>query len=130
MFGEEMKSLTEDIEASYEARKAAISALAQETHHFLGTFQQQHEAMARALKANFVSETEERSAQTQALLNRFAHECEAQAATLKSDLASFRTRLSREVVEMRGEFAADHQQARAAWQHHARTKGKKQAGRS
>ena len=55
MYSTQMKSLTEDIQASDETRKAAVSALAKETHQALGNFHRERERMASDLKRSLTS---------------------------------------------------------------------------
>ncbi len=55
MYSTQMKSLTEDIQASDETRKAAVSALAKETHQALGNFHRERERMVSDLKRSLTS---------------------------------------------------------------------------
>ncbi len=61
----QVKSLTEDIEASYETRIAAVSDLVKETHQTLGNFHREHEKMASDQKRSLASNRSGRARQVQ-----------------------------------------------------------------
>ncbi len=61
----EVKSLAEDIEASYETRIAAISDLVKETHQTLGNFKREREKIASDLMRSLASNRSDRIRQVQ-----------------------------------------------------------------
>jgi ribosomal protein L17 len=89
MLNDEMKSLAEAIEASYEARRAALSRLKEETAQTLRDFHQEHEEMARDLKADLANETRERSKETQEFMSSLANENKERAASVRNELSSY-----------------------------------------
>jgi tryptophanyl-tRNA synthetase len=72
MLSDQMKSLTEAIEASYEEREAALSQLKQETHETLQRFHQEHEEMAKALRSELSSYRESVSQAVHELMSEYA----------------------------------------------------------
>src|SRR5450755_3972138 len=61
----DIKSLTENIEASYETRVAAVSDIVQETHQTLGNFKREREKMASDLRQSLASNRSDRIRQVQ-----------------------------------------------------------------
>ncbi|MDQ2887631.1 MAG: hypothetical protein M3Y39_16280 [Chloroflexota bacterium] len=61
----DVKSLTENIEASYETRVAAVSDIVQETHQTLGNFKREREKMASDLRQSLASNRSDRIRQVQ-----------------------------------------------------------------
>jgi hypothetical protein len=78
----EVKSLTEDIEASYETRIAAVSDLVQETHQTLGNFKREREKMASDLKRSLASSRSDRIRQVQEMRAGKTKEVEELAQTI------------------------------------------------
>jgi predicted DNA-binding protein YlxM (UPF0122 family) len=124
-----MKSLAQDIEASYGTRRAAVSEIVKETHQTLENFHREREEKARAFRASLSSETRERIEKTQDLLSHFAKEHEEMAGSLRRELSSFRRNLSRMVDDMMANFSDDRRQAHAHWTQLAQIMDAKRAGK-
>ena len=99
MFSDQMKSLTEDIEASYETRKAAVSALVKETHQSLGNFHRGREKMTSDLKRSLASNKVRRAKDVQ----KMRAENSKGLKDMSKELTGF---LSTAESERRQEFAA------------------------
>jgi hypothetical protein len=85
---DEIKSLTEDIEASYETRVAAVSDLAEETHQILGNFKQERERMAGDLKRSLASNRSDRIRQVQEMRAGNSRDFEGVTQTVAEFLAA------------------------------------------
>ncbi|MGB8345523.1 MAG: hypothetical protein WCD86_11605 [Ktedonobacteraceae bacterium] len=85
MISDQMKSLTEDIETDYGTRKAAVMALAKETHQSLGDFQRERAKMGRGLRRSLTSNRVQREKQVQRM--RAAHNAGLQ--DVSSAMATF-----------------------------------------
>lgn len=152
---EQVKSFTEDIEASYETRKAAVAHLARGTHQALEQFQRDHKKRAgelmrslaahrarrtsqvQKMRARNKSDLKERAGENKArietvhtLLVRFAREHEAMADGLRSELSTFQKNLSQAVNGLLGEFSLDHRQARAHLNRLSQEMAAKRTGKS
>ena len=129
-----VKSVTEDIEASYGLRMAAVADVVNETHQTLGNFHREHDKMAQELKRSLAASERERkkefarlkkdlqgdiatiekdTAHTLASLRSEHHEM---AEVLRSELSSFQMDLSSAVENMLAASSADSRQARNEWQ--------------
>jgi len=89
---DQIKALTEDIEASYGTRMAEVSDIVKETHQTLGKFNRERTKMASDLKRSLAS-------------NRREHE--RMAKDLKRNLASNRSARASQVRKMRAENNKD-----------------------
>jgi hypothetical protein len=96
---DQVRSLAENIEASYETRIAAISDIVEEAHQTLGNFNREHEKMAGNLRRSLASNRSERASQVQRM--RAEHDKELKEMAQK--MAEF---LSASEKERRKEFAA------------------------
>jgi len=83
--------------------------------------------MAHALKTSLAGETGARIEEVHTMLNRFTKEHQAMASSLRNELSSFQSSLTKAVDEMLATFSADHQQARAHWEHLTATMSRKKA---
>ena len=129
----QVKSLTEDIEASYGTRIAAVSDIVKETHQTLGNFNRQHKKMADDLRDSLSASEEERIEEFTTLIG----EKKGVVATIAKETQQMRAENVRELKEranevrkMLGEFSADQRQARAHWQNLAKVMAAKRAGKS
>jgi len=89
---DQIKALTEDIEASYGTRMAEVSDIVKETHQTLGKFNRERTKMATDLRRSLAS-------------NRREHE--GMAKDLKRNLASNRSARASQVRKMRAENNKD-----------------------
>jgi dsDNA-specific endonuclease/ATPase MutS2 len=142
-----VKSVTEDIEASYGLRTAAVADVVKETHQTLGNFHREHDKMAQELKRSLAASEKERkkefarlkrelqgdiatiekdTAQTLASLRSEHHEM---AEVLRSELLSFQKDLSSAVENMLADTSADHRQAHNEWQKLTHVMATKRAGK-
>jgi leucyl aminopeptidase (aminopeptidase T) len=150
------KSLTENIEASYETRAASISDVAHGTHQLLENFKWEQQERAGALRNELATAERERTQAFAALNERIKDE----VATIERDtsqmladfmqshkerinalrneltaverertqaFAEFQSRLRRNVDETIENIAADHRQARSHWENLSKTMATKRA---
>ena len=102
---DQVKSLTEEIEASYETRIAAVSDLAKATHQAQENFRREHEKMASGLRRSLASNRAARTSHVQKMRAENAKALEDTASELKEmaeKVAEFRAASEK---ERRQEFA-------------------------
>lgn len=102
---DEVKSFTEDIEASYETRKAAVADLAKETHQTLDHFKRERKKMAGELKRSFVAHRAQRISQVQKLRARNGKDLKDMTGELKKMAQKVPVFLSASEKERKLEFA-------------------------
>lgn len=142
-----IKSVTEDIEASYGLRIAGVAAGVKETHQTLGNFHREHNTMAHELKRSLAASERERKKEfarlmkgiqgeraaiekdTAQTLAGFRSEHREMAGALKSELVSFQRNLSSTVEDMLAGFSTDHRQAHNEWQKLTHVMAAKRAGK-
>ncbi len=143
-----VKSVTEDIEASYGLRIAGVADIVNETHQTLGNFHREHDKMAQELKRSLAASERERkkefarlkrelqgniatiekdTAHTLASLRSEHHEM---AEVLRSELSSFQIDLSSAVEDILAASSADSRQARHEWQKLTHVMATKRAGKT
>jgi septal ring factor EnvC (AmiA/AmiB activator) len=114
----EVKSLTEDIEASYDARIAAVSDIVNGTHQALGNFHREHEKMARDLKRSLAASEKDRRKEFATLIGEIKDVVAAIEKDTVETLADFKSddkNRSKTVGNMLAGFSADQRQARTHW---------------
>lgn len=84
---DQVKSLTEDIEACYETRRAAVFEIAKETRQALGKFNKEREQMADDLKLSLVSKKSERASQVRRMRAANRKDLAANQKILKASLS-------------------------------------------
>src|SRR5579859_382814 len=108
----EVKALTEDIEASYETRIAAVADIVKETHQALGNFHHEHEKMARDLKRSLAASEKDRRKEFATLIGEIKDVVAAIEKDTTHTLADFKrehTTRGRAVANMLAEFSTDQQ---------------------
>ncbi|MBA2679243.1 MAG: hypothetical protein H0U76_12695 [Ktedonobacteraceae bacterium] len=129
---EELKSLAERIEASYEPRREAVADLTKETHEMLGNFDREHEEMTRDLQqelATFRQEHEEMTRDLKQSLATFQQERKQEFATLIGEIKGEITAIEKDTAGTLADFSADHRQAHSNWEHLAKVMATKRAGK-
>jgi phage host-nuclease inhibitor protein Gam len=106
MYSDQMKSLTEDIEAAYGARKAAVSALVQETHQSLGNFQREREKMSSELKQSLASNRVRHAKQVQNMRAEHIRDLQETSKELAQSLAAADGERRLEFAALIGEIKA------------------------
>src|SRR5437016_3520326 len=98
---DQVKSLTEKIEASYEARTEAVADIVKETQEMLGRFKQEHEQMIHDLRDFLISSRrahEERARETAEFLS-------AATAERKEEAVKLRERMKEEIAKIESDTA-------------------------
>ncbi len=96
----QVKSLTEDIEASYGTRVAAVSDIVRETRQALGNFNREHEKMAGDLRRSLAANSSGRVSEVRKLRAENAEQLKEMAKDLLSFLASGKSQRKEEVGEL------------------------------
>ncbi|MDP2960594.1 MAG: hypothetical protein Q8N71_04135 [candidate division Zixibacteria bacterium] len=91
----QIKSLTEDIEASYGARVVAVSDIIKETHQTLGSFHRAHQKMAGDLRDSLSTSERER-------MKDFA--------TLIGDIKAAVESIEKDTTDLLSKFAQEHKE--------------------
>lgn len=102
----QVKSLTDEIEASFETRKAVVADIAKETRQTLGNFSREHEKMARDLKRSLASNTSNRARQVQNMRARNVKDLQNVTRKLREMAQQIATFLTTAEKERKQEFAA------------------------
>ena len=97
----QVKSLTEDIEASYGARVAAVSDIVKETHQTLGSFHRAHQKMAGDLRDSLSTSERERMKDFAILIR----DVKAAVKAIGKDTAETRTKNVKDLKEMAHKLA-------------------------
>jgi len=92
----QVKSLTEDIEASYGTRIAAVSDIVKETHRTLGNFNREHEKMAGGLRRSLASGESVRIKEFTTLIGEIKEVVES----IEKDTTNLLSRFAQEHKEM------------------------------
>jgi len=100
----QVKSLTEDIEASYGERIAAVSDVVKETHHTLGSFHRAHQKMAGELKRTLVANSSGRVSEVRKLRAENTKQLKEMAKDLLSFLTSANSERKEGVVKLMKEI--------------------------
>jgi translation initiation factor 1 (eIF-1/SUI1) len=101
----QVKSLTEDIEASYGARRAAVSDIVKETHQTLGHFNREHEKMTRDLRSSLASNRSARASHVQNMRAENEQDLKEMARELAESLSASEKERRAAEEERRKEFA-------------------------
>jgi hypothetical protein len=141
----EVKSLTENIEASYETR--VVEELAQTVTEFLAVAErerkQEFTILLQEIKsqvadiqndaanslADFRSNHRQMAEALRGELADFRSQQKEMVAALRSEFATFSRDLHQQVSGMLAEFSSDQQQARAEWEKLTRVMSAKRAGK-
>jgi len=97
----QVKSLTEDIEASYGTRIAAVSDIVKETHQTLGSFHRAHQKMADELRDSLSTSERERMKDFAILIG----DVKAAVEAIEKDTAATRAENVRDLKEMAQKLA-------------------------
>lgn len=111
---DQIKALTEDIEASSEARSAAVAENARETRQALGNFNQEREKMASDQKRSLASNRSERTRHVQKTLADFGKERQATAKSLRAHLTGETSARVAATRDMMTHFATEREEMVAA----------------
>ncbi|HYT42565.1 MAG TPA: hypothetical protein VEP90_09475 [Methylomirabilota bacterium] len=103
---EQIQALTENIEASYGPRIAAVSDIVEETHQTLGNFHREHEKMARDLKRSLASNRSARVSQVQKMRAAHKKELKEIAPKIAELLSAAETERREEFTTLMGEIEA------------------------
>lgn len=96
----QVKSLTEDIEASYGGRIAAVSDIVKETRQTLGNFNQEHKKMAGDLNKSLAANSSGRVSEVRKLRAENTKQLKEMAKDLLNFLASGKSERKEEVGEL------------------------------
>jgi len=97
----QVKALTEDIEASYGTRIAAVSDIAKETHQTLGSFHRAHQKMANELQDSLSISERERMKDFAILIG----DVKATVESIEKDTANLLSNFAQEHKEMAQKLA-------------------------
>ena len=100
----QVKSLTEDIEASYGTRIAAVSDIVKETRQTLGNFNREHEKMAGDLRRTLASNQSGRASEVRKMRAENVEQLKEMAKDLLSFLSSGKSERKEEVGELMKEI--------------------------
>ena len=100
----QVKSLTEDIEAAYGTRVAAVSDIVTETRHTLGNFHREHQKMAGDLKRSLTANSSGRVSEVRQLRAQNSAQLKEMAKNLLSFLSSANSWRKYEVVKLMKEI--------------------------
>lgn len=103
---DQVKSLAEDIETSYETRKAAVADLARETHQTLDNFKRERKKMSSDLKRSLAADRATRTSQTQKMRASNGKDLKDMARELKRMTQEVSEFLSTSEKERNKEFTA------------------------
>jgi F0F1-type ATP synthase membrane subunit b/b' len=133
------KSLTDDIEASFETRAAEISDIVRETHQTLENFKQERQEMAASLRRDLSASERERRQEFVALIGNIKDELvsiEKDTTQMLADFeqrrrqefAGFQRDLRNQINGMLADHSADRRQAHAHWENLTRATTAKRTG--
>lgn len=100
----QVKSLTEDIEASYGERIMAVSDIVKETRQTLGNFNREHQRMAGDLKRSLAANSSGRVSEVRKMRAENAEQLKEMAKDLLSFLSSANSGRKDEVVKLMNEI--------------------------
>ena len=100
----QVKSLTEDIEASYGTRMAAVSDIVKETRQTLGNFNREHEKMVGDLRRTLASNQSGRASEVRKMRAENVEQLKEMAKDLLSFLSSGKSERKEEVGELMKEI--------------------------
>ena len=103
---DQVKSFTEDIEASHETRIAVVADLARETHQMLGNFRRERKKVAGDLRRSLASDRARRTSQVQRMRTRNNKDLKDMSRELKKMVPAVAEFLSAAEKERSKEFAA------------------------
>lgn len=98
----QVKSLTEDIEASYGTRVTAVSDIVKETHKTLGNFNREHKKMADDLRDLLSASEKERSASEKERIEEFT--------TLIGEIKGAVTAIEKDTAKTLADFRSSHRE--------------------
>ena len=100
----QVKSLTEDIEASYGTRMAAVSDIVKETRQTLGNFNREHQKMAGDLKRSLAANSSDRVSEVRKLRAENTEQLRRMAKDLLSFLSSANSERKGEISKLMNEI--------------------------